>query len=339
MALTDERAVPEHLRWLHELPVPPFVPHRALSNGHLQTVALPFVRPPVASPGERIEIPVRDGRLIARLDTHPNARGVALVLHGINGTAAESFVLRMAHKLQRKGFDTLRLNLRGAGESMETASGMVHSGLTDDIRAAVDWALSRYSHASMVGFSLGGQILLRAVGEWGSTPPSGLHMAVAISPPIDLVRCSAFAERVSASVYRWFIIARLRRRYARLTHTMPADFTRDRVRGVRTIRHFDERVIAPLHGFRDAHDYYARSSASTVLPFASVPTAIIHAEDDPLVPVGPIVDAQATASPAVRFIVTEGGGHVGFLAHAPSPGDDDRFWAECRAADLIHASL
>ena len=77
------------------------------------------------------EVPLRDGKLIARLDTQPGARGIALVLHGINGTSAESFVLRMAHKLQRRGFDTLRVNLRGAGESMETAPGLVHSGLTD----------------------------------------------------------------------------------------------------------------------------------------------------------------------------------------------------------------
>lgn len=339
MALSSDRAIPDHLRWLHELPVPPFVPHRALSNGHLQTVALPFVRPPDAAPGERIEIPVDGGHLVGRLDTQPGARGVALVLHGINGTSAESFVLRMARKLQRKGFDTLRLNLRGAGESMETASGIVHSGLTDDLRAAVDFALARYDKVAMVGFSLGGQILLRAVGEWGSSPPPAMRMAVAISPPIDLVRCSAFAERVSASVYRWFIVAKLRRRYERLTHMMPAGFTRDRVRGVRTIRHFDEAVIAPLHGFRDANDYYERSSASTVLPHAAVPTAIIHAADDPLVPIGPVIDAQRVASAYVRFILTEGGGHVGFLGQSPCEGDDDRFWAECRAADLIRASV
>jgi uncharacterized protein len=338
MALSTPRAVPEHLRWLHELPIPPFVPHRALSNGHLQTVALPFVRPPDAPPGERVEIPVRGGHLVARRDVIPNTRGLAIILHGINGTSAESFVLRMARKLQRKGFDTLRLNLRGAGESMETASGLVHSGLTDDVRAVVDWSIARYDHVSMVGFSLGAQLLLRAVGEWGAAPPEAIRMAVAISAPIDLVRCSAFAERASASIYRWFIVAKLRRRYARLTHTMPAGFTRERVRWVRTIRHFDDAVIAPLHGFRDAHDYYERASASAVLPFAAVPTAIIHAADDPLVPIGPVLDAQATASPFVRFVVTEGGGHVGFLGQSPCEGDDDRFWAECRAADLVRAA-
>ncbi len=328
---------PDDLRWLHELPVPSFVPHRALANGHLQTVALPFVRPPSAAPGERVEIPVRQGRLVARLDRVERPRGVALVLHGINGTAAESFVLRMAHKLRRRGFDTLRLNLRGAGESIDTAEGLTHSGLTDDVRAAVDWSLARYERMGMVGFSLGGHLLLRAVGEWGASPPAGARMAVAISPPIDLVRSSAFAERAAASVYRWFILAKLRRRYGRLT--LPPDFTRERVRGVRTIRHFDEAVVAPLHGFRDADDYYLRSSASEVLPAARVPTAIIHAADDPLVPVGPVLDARATAPSCVRFIVTEAGGHVGFLAQRAAPGDDDRFWAECRAADLVDASV
>jgi len=338
MALTAGGAIPAHLRWLHDLAVPAFVPHRALPNGHLQTVALPFVRPPDAPPGERVTVPVHQGHLVAYLDRLPAPRGVAIIVHGINGTSAESFVLRMAHKLRLRGFDTLRLNLRGAGESMHTAAGLVHSGLTDDVRAVVTWCLARYDNVSMVGFSLGGQLLLRAVGEWGASPPPGARMAVAISAPIDLVRCSAFAERASASVYRWFIVARLLKRYQRLTHTMPPGFDRDRVRGVRTIRHFDEAVIAPLHGFRDADDYYRKASASHLLPDVRVPTAILHAADDPLVPIAPVLDARATASPYVRVIVTERGGHVGFLGDRACPGDDDRFWAECRAADLVHAA-
>lgn len=334
MALTEPEAPP---RWLHALSVPPFVPHRALANGHLQTVVLPFVAAPSSSPGERVEIPVRHGRLIARLDRVASPRGLAIVIHGINGTAAESFVLRTAAKLQRRGLDTLRLNLRGAGESEGTAAGMTHSGLTDDIRAVYDWAFSRYERVGAVGFSLGGQILLRTVGEWASSPPPGACAAVAISAPIDLIRCTTYAERAAASVYRWFIVARLRRRYARLTATMPPGFTPSRVWRVRTIRHFDDAVIAPLHGFRDAMHYYREASAHTVLEHARVPTAIVHAGDDPLVPVEPVLEARATASPWVRFIVTERGGHVGFLGDTPAPGDDDRFWAECRAADIVAA--
>jgi predicted alpha/beta-fold hydrolase len=107
------------------------------------------------------------------------------------------------------------------------------------------------------------------------------------------------------------------------------------MRGVRTIRDFDEALIAPLHGFRDAMDYYRRASSSALLRDMRVPTVIVHAEDDPLVPIEPVHDALATASKRVRFVITAQGGHVGFLAATPPPGDLDRFWAESRAADFV----
>ncbi len=324
--------------WLGATPVPRFTPHRALPNGHLQTVVLPFVRPPHAPPGERVTIPVRHGHLVARLDRVPSPRGLGVVLHGINGSASESFVLRTAQKLQRRGLDTLRVNLRGAGESMGSAAAMAHSGLTDDVRALYDWALARYARVGAVGFSLGAQMLLRCVGEWGASPPPGASCAFAISAPIDLVRTSDFAERAEASLYRWFIVVKLRMRYERLVAAMPHGFDRHRVRGVRTVRDFDNAVIAPLHGFRDAEHYYREASASAVLADARVPTVILHAADDPLVPVAPVREAAATASPFVRFVVTEHGGHVGFLADHRG-ADDDRFWAECRAADFLAASV
>lgn len=324
--------------WLHALAVPAFEPHRALRSGHLQTLVLPFVRHPPAPPGERLEVPVRHGRLVGRLDRVASPRGVAVVIHGINGTAAESFVVRTAAKLRRRGFDTLRLNLRGSGESIGAAAGMTHSGLTDDLRAVYDLLLRRYERVGCVGFSLGGQILLRTVGEWGDAPPPGACAAVAISAPIDLVRCSAFVARREAAVYEWFLVTRLRRRYARQVAAMPPGFTRERVRSVRTIRHFDDAVIAPLHGFRDADHYYRASGAADVLPAVHVPTAILHAADDPLVPVGPVLAAREVASPWVRVVVTERGGHVGFVGRHAAPGDDDRYWAECRAVDVLAAS-
>lgn len=325
--------------WLHALPVPAFEPHAALPSGHLQTLVLPFFTHPRGAPGERVEIPVRHGRLVGRLDRVVAPRGVAVVIHGINGTAAEPFVQRTAAKLRRRGLDTLRLNLRGSGDSIGAAAGMTHSGLTDDLRAVYDHLLARYPRVGCVGFSLGGQILLRTLGEWGDAPPAGACGAVAVSAPIDLVRCSAFVSRPEAAVYEWFLVTRLRRRYARQVAAMPPAFTRQRVAHVRTIRHFDDAVVAPLHGFRDADDYYRAASASAVLPQIRVPTLIVHAADDPLVPVAPVLDARAVAPPWLRFVVTAHGGHVGFVARRPAPGDDDRYWAECRAADLLAAAV
>lgn len=325
--------------WLHALAVPPFEAHPMLRSGHLQTLALPLGSYPRLAPGERVEIPVRHGRLIGRLDRVAVPHGVVVVIHGINGSSDEPFVRRMAARLRHRGFDTFRLDLRGSGESMGAAAGMTHSGLTDDLRAVYHHFLCRYARVGCVGFSLGGQILLRTVGEWGDAPPPGACAAVAISAPVDLVRCSAFVARREARAYEWFLVARLRRRYARQVAAMPPGFARERVRAVRTIRDFDEAVIAPLHGFRDAEHYYRATGVLDVLARVRVPTMLLHAADDPLVPVGPVLEARKVASPWVRVVVTERGGHVGFIARRPAPGDEDRCWAECRAADVMAASV
>ncbi len=323
--------------------LPGFVPPPWLSSGHAQTLVVPAFRAPAGDPGARVQIPVDGGTLVGRLDraecTAGHHRRAALVLHGLNGSADEGFVVRTGRKLATRGIDALRLSLRGAGESRGCTPPMFHSGLTDDVRRAVAWLAARYDRVGMAGFSLGGQLVLRTLGEWGADAPAEVRVAVTVSAPLDLARTADFSNTVEASPYRWYVVHGLRTRYAALRGVLPAAIARAGVDGVRTIRGYDDRVVAPLHGFTDAADYYARCSAAAVLGEVVVPTVVIHAEDDPLVPVGPVEAARATASARVRFVVTRRGGHVGYLAARCLAGDPDRFWAENRIAAILDAVL
>ena len=328
----------ERVDVLSRLHVPPFVPAPLFSGGHAQTVLVPYL-PAKKEAGERVDVPIEGGALVGRLHrgdvTSPPSDACVLVLHGIAGSADEPFVHRTARLARRRGLDALRLDLRGAGESSNCGvAPLFHAGLTADVRAAIELLLRRYARVHVVGFSLGGQIALRTLGEWGADAPAGIASLTAVSPPIDLRECATFSERRSAALYRVYIVRALKERYRLARAAMGAGFTEDLLRRARTISDYDAAVVAPFFGFRDVDDYYARTSSEPLVEHIAPPTLVLHAADDPLVSVEPVLRVQRRRLPRVRVVVTDRGGHVGFYGRAPAPGDDTRFWAEERAIDL-----
>ncbi len=321
------------------LDIPPYVPPAWLANGHLQTVMVPYFAVDPGPRGTLVSISIEGGALRGRLHVAgPGARACVLVLHGIAGTASEPFVMRTAHEAVRHGIDALRLDLRGTGESSAPGpAGLWHAGLTADVRAAIAWLATRYSRVHVVGFSLGGQLALRTAGEWGSDAPRELASVTAISPPVDLAASARFAEEPLARLYILYFLRTLRARYAAARALMGPRFEPGVLRGVTTIRGYDAAVVAPFFGYRDVDDYYARASSLPVLDAISVPTLIVHAHDDPVVPSAPLVQYAKRARKNVRVVLTDHGGHVAFLAARAAPGDRTRFWAEHRAIDLVRA--
>ncbi|MEO7093417.1 MAG: alpha/beta fold hydrolase, partial [Polyangiales bacterium] len=322
------------------LVVPPFEPAPLFRGAHAQTVLVPYL-PAKREVGERITVPIEGGALTGRLHRAMGsapARACVLVLHGIAGTADEPFVHRTARLAQKRGLDALRLDLRGAGESADCGvPPLFHAGLTADVRAAIELLLARYERVHLIGFSLGGQIALRTVGEWGEGAPPGVASVTAVSPPIHLRECATFSERRAASIYRIYIVRALKQRYLRARTAMGERFHADLLRSARTVSDYDAAVVAPHFGFRDVEDYYAQASSESLIDRIAAPTLILHAADDPLVSVEPVQRVQRRRLPGVRVVVTERGGHVGFYGRAPAAGDDTRFWAEERAIDLAAA--
>lgn len=318
---------------------PSFRPARWLRGAFLQSVAASTGAPrDVAS--DRVEVPVSGGHLVGRLQRAPGSppRGAVLVLHGAAGSSDEPYVLRTAAKLVRLGFDALRLSLRGSGESIACARPILHAGAWEDAHAAIDWLRARYPRIGLIGFSLGGQIALKAAAAWGDRPPREIGAAAAVSPPLDLHRSTRFLDRPAALLYRAYIMSQLRRQYRAVERGLPAELRGLSWLHFRRADLYNERLVAPLFGHPDVAHYYARASSGPDLGAIAIPSLVIHAEDDPVVPVRPALEARAGAPRNVRFVITRSGGHVGFVAD-DATGEPDRFWAENLAVRFVTRAL
>jgi predicted alpha/beta-fold hydrolase len=313
------------IRW-HQRPA-----RRWLGNPHAQTIIGSLGRVTLGD-GEPVGIPVPGGVLGARVHaaSFRNSRVVAL-FHGAAGDGDEAFVLRTAARLVRRGVDAVRISLRGSGASVACDRPVLHGGLVDDVDAVVAWLRRRYRRVGLVGFSMGGAIAVRTACAWGGAPPDGVIGIAAISPPLDLARAAAYLDRPAATPYRAFMLARLWARYRMIRSTLPAAVAELGATSFARAETYNDRLVAPLFGFRNAADYYARASSLPLIGAIRVPTLVVHAEDDPVVPVAPVREAWATKSSDVAIEITARGGHVGFV----DGGDDERYWAESRAVAFL----
>lgn len=316
--------------------VPAFRPLPLLGNRHIQTLLghlLPVRRLRHPSVARHLDLP--DGDRLVLHDSVPDGwkpgDRVALLVHGLGGCAGSAHMLRTTAHLIPLGVRVVRMDLRGCGHGERLARGLYHGGCSDDIRAAAvevhRWAPS--SPLLLVGYSLGGNIVLKAAAEADEYPVPGLAGVAAVAPPIDLERSIARLSEPQNWYYaRYFLrlmvchAQRWQRRYPEL---LPVQFPRDL-----TVPQFNELFIAPLHGFRRAADYY-RSVSS--LPFISrirVPGLMVASRDDPFIALEPF--EQIDPPPHVEVQIVDQGGHLGFLG---PDGAGGIHWAERRIATWV----
>lgn len=309
---------------------PVFSAPRWLRSPHIQTLssALPLWAPPRsfdAGAAERWRVPLPGGgALVAQGHFHASAasadpapRTTVIVVHGVGGSSESRCVVRAAASLHRTGLNVLRLNLRGAGQSVEEAPALYHAGLTEDLRVSVDAALAdrRVADVALLGFSLGGNCALKLAGEWGDAFPDRVRGVAAVSPPFDLLEVSRWLERFAALPYRRYVLGGL--------VTQALDFARrhpDRARydaaalpRLRSIRTYDDRVIAPMHGFASAEAYYRSQSSGTYLSKIRLPALVVHALDDPMVPEHTVRPWLSEIPGHVDVALSDRGGHVGWF--------------------------
>ena len=314
-----------------------------LRNAHVQTLgaALPLWLAGPEPSSESVMIPLlhgEQGRLHGRVDWHDGAapRAAVVVAHGVGGTSESRYAIRAARALRRAGFHVLRIDLRGAGEGVREAPSLYHAALTRDLAAAVAWlgGSPRVDGVFVLGFSLGGHIALRWAGELGSDVEARgpLRAIAALSAPLDLELTTRAIERRRSAPYHRYIARGLQQQghaFATL-HPERAHYTLRELARVRTVRQYDTLVIAPMHGWRSAEDYYAEASAGPWLSRIEVPTLVVHAEDDPMVPATLVKGLLATAAPAVEQSWSAHGGHVGWFA-----GLGERAWLNTWAIDRV----
>ncbi|MGP1396152.1 MAG: YheT family hydrolase [Inquilinaceae bacterium] len=320
---------------------PPFRPRAPWWGGDLQTVRSwliglsgPDTRTlPFSAGRERLSFAMPDGtgdRLIGMLDRplEPGGRPLAILIHGLTGCAESGYIRASAGQLLARGHCVLRLNLRGAGPSRSLCRQHYHAGRTEDLRAvlnALPAALTTHGTIA-VGYSLGGNLLLKYLGEDGAQVP--LDAAVSVSAPIDLAECMRRMMMPRSILYHRHILARMKQEVASSPWLDRAG--RAVLAAVRTVYDFDDRIVAPRNGFGSADRYYATCSANAYLGGVAIPTLVIHAADDPWIPMAAYRRVPWAGHPCLTPLLPDSGGHVGFHSADGPPAWHDR----CLAAFL-----
>jgi predicted alpha/beta-fold hydrolase len=292
-------------------------------GAHLQTLWGKLVRrpPTVATNAERWATPDGDALEIRRLAAPAGASAEVprlLVLHGLEGTIRSHYVLGLLHQARRRGWAADVLIFRGCNGELPRARRFYHSGETSDLDFVVQRLVRQHPKQPLliVGVSLGGNVLLKWLGERGASVPAELRAAAAISVPYDLERGSRQIERGFSRLYTVHFLRTLRRKALAKLAEDPGLFAEGPLRAARTLTEFDDAVTAPVHGFADARDYYTRSSARHFLAGVRRPTLLISAYDDPFLPREVLDDVALTASHnrCLQVEFHARGGHVGFVS-------------------------
>jgi len=321
-----------------------FRPHPLLRNGHAMTVAgvkLPRFQRRFLADEQRFEVRVDDTTtIVAEANWQPGDAPVAVLVHGLSGSAKAVYVVGAARKAWTAGFSTVRINLRTCGGTESLSSSLYHAGLSDDLEALVDWIARerRPAWIGVAGFSLGGGIVLHAAARWGAAPPPGVARLWVQSAPFDLEQTSAAMHRGGFNrVYVQYFLDDFRRSWRRKAGLYPERYPRDGLRGIRSVRAFDDRWTAPSFGWPDAAAYYRDASPTQVLERVRVPGTVLHAEDDPFVPMCPEANRILERHPSLAYLETRHGGHNAFVAARPVRTsrwrDLDRYWGENRMAE------
>jgi predicted alpha/beta-fold hydrolase len=312
-----------------------------LSNRHAQTVFASLVRLPILLPlaRERWELPDGDFVDVDRLAAPIPDAPLVVICHGLEGSSRAGYVLGLMRELAGYGLAALALNFRGCSGEPNRLPRFYHSGDTGDLAFVIERLMrERPARAlGLAGFSLGGNVVAKYLGERGDGVSASVRAAAVVSAPFDLELSAAVLDGpdVMARVYRGRFLRRLRAKLRdkarRFAGQLPG-LDLAAAAAARNFREFDERVTAPLHGFAGALDYWARSSAGPLLPSVQRPLLILASDDDPFVPASAVPRSAATANPRLTLEAFATGGHVAFV-HGP-PWAPRRF-AEARAARFL----
>jgi uncharacterized protein len=322
--------------------VEPFHPRRFVTSGHAQTIVGNFLprQNLLPAPEERLFSVEPDVQVLCHCHWQAERQTAMtlVVVHGLEGSSESHYVIGLGSKAWSVGMNVVRMNMRNCGDTEHLGPTLYNSSMSADVGAITRTLIADdgLQKLALVGYSMGGNLILKLLGEWGSQTPPQVKAAVGVSPVMDLAPSADALHRPANRVYEWKFLRGLRRRVLRKATLYPERYSiapRD-MRLVRSLRDFDDYVTAPYSGFRDADDYYTRAASANVLDRITVPTLILHAEDDPFIRVLPETRRKLERNPNITFVETERGGHCAFLAN---PNGYDGRWAERQAVAFIQS--
>lgn len=331
--------------------VSPFRPRRWFTNGHAQTIAgnlLPrpnTLPPPVR---ELVEVARARGKSMATqvlCECHwqPAAvrrtRPSVILLHGLEGSSRSQYIIGNSAKFFNAGCNVIRMNMRTCGGTERLSPTLYHSGMSGDVGAVLQYfvATQQLEAVALIGYSMGGNLVLKLAGELGADAPPQLRAVVGVSAAVDLGASADALHEPANQFYERRFVRALVKRFRRKAFLFRHAFDPKLADGIRSIRDFDDRITALYGGFRDADDYYFRCSAARVLGSIRVPTLLLHACDDPFVRLQSETRETIARNTAILLLETEHGGHCAFLAKPEPATGDDGYWAEHTALRFVLA--
>ncbi len=284
----------------------------------------------------------KEGKILAEASWQPGCKPdypALILLHGLEGSARSHYLIGISKKAFAAGFHTVRINTRNCGGTEDLTPTLYCAGLSQDVLAVVRQLKTLgLSEIYACGVSLGANICLKFLGEQGSDASRYLRGAAFLSAPINLALGASRMEEPGNWIYQHYFVEKLIERMRRKTRLFPGIADMNRVERIRTIREFDDVVTAPHFGFGTAENYYRLASSAPLLKHIRVPTMIIQAKDDPLIPFEPFLTSGIEENPFLELLATEHGGHMGFMGVRPACAtDQDAYWAECRAVQFLSA--
>jgi predicted alpha/beta-fold hydrolase len=308
----------------------PFVPRRYLHNRHAMTLAGNFLPRKSALPEaeEQLFQVEEDIQVMCHCHWQPEAAACAtvIIVHGLEGSSLSQYVIGTGSKAWLEGMNVVRMNMRNCGGTEKLTPTLYHSGLSADVGAVLRTLVEqkKLTRVGLVGYSMGGNLVLKLAGDWGSGAPRELTAVAAVSPAADLGPSADAMHEPANRMYEYKFLLSLMGRLRRKVELFPETYQMP-ARWPRTIREWDHVVTARYCGFTSADDYYYRAAAARVVDKIAVPTLILHALDDPFIRLLPETRAKMLANPHITLIETAHGGHCAFLG--PANGYDGR-WAE-----------
>jgi predicted alpha/beta-fold hydrolase len=308
----------------------PFTPRAYLRNRHAMTLAGNFLRRDSSLP-EAEECLFRvdaEAQVLCHCHWQPDAERhpTVIIVHGLEGSSISRYVIGNANKAWAAGMNVVRMNMRTCGGTESLTPTLYHSGLSSDVGAVLRGVIKqkRVQRVGLIGYSMGGNLVLKLAGEMGADAPAELKVVAAVSPAADLA-ASADAMHIGGNrIYEWKFLISLMRTFERKRKLFP-DLYKKVERFPVSIREFDDVITARYCGFEGAQDYYTRASAARVIDKITLPTLVIHAADDPFIRLLPETRARILGNPHIKYLEPAHGGHCAFLAQ---PNGDDGRWAE-----------
>ncbi len=278
---------------------------------------------------DRVRLDTEDGDFLDLDFSRVGSRRVVLLLHGLEGNSGRPYIRGMAHAMNAAGWDVAALNFRSCSGVPNRKVYAYHSGATEDLEPVLKTLLAHYDSISAIGFSLGGNLLLKYLGERRSHTP--IQSAIAVSVPCDLKGSSERLSAFANGMYMRRFLHSLRKKVEIKAQLFPGEIDISDYDSIKTFQQFDDRFTAPLHGFRDAEDYWAQCSCLSFLPAITTPTLVLNALDDPFLSESCYPFREAKAHSSLLLNTPKYGGHVGFVQQG-------LYWSEYMATHFIQTN-